>query len=91
MKNCAGFLIREIRLFRPDLILPVGRAAIDSILGETKLADVVGKKFRRPVFGHLCVVIPLPHPSGASPWVYRNPRLHEKALALLRTELGVRS
>ncbi len=87
-RKCARFLEGEIRLLRPDLIVPVGRAALDAILGGTALSDAVGKKWRRPIWGHLCDIIPLPHPSGASPWVYRNRRLHQKALRLLRRELG---
>ena len=33
-----------------------------------KLTDVIGKKLRVTQHGHDFDVIPLPHPSGASPW-----------------------
>ena len=69
----------EIRILRPRLIIPVGRLAITQFIehaelaGETvsfpyRLKNVIGRKFRVQRAGHRCDVIPLPHPSGASPW-----------------------
>jgi hypothetical protein len=48
----------------PRLVVPVGRLAIDDWLGRDALSDVIGQRFE--VDGR--VVVPLPHPSGASSW-----------------------
>lgn len=66
-KLCAPFLTRELDIVRPQLIIPVGRVAIDHFLGRGKLADLIGDVFERD--GRL--VLPLPHPSGANLWLNR--------------------
>ena len=58
----------EIRILRPRLIIPVGRLAIMQFIECEKLAEVIARKFRVAREGHRFDVIPLPHPSGASPW-----------------------
>jgi uracil-DNA glycosylase len=81
--SCAGWMRRELDLLRPELVIPVGRLAIDTLLpGSGALADVVGKKLRRELLGHRCDVIPLPHPSGASTWFKLEPGLTLTARAL---------
>ncbi len=66
---CSRWLVEEVELLKPDLLLPVGAAAIESVLGHRpKLKDVVGVVTRATFHGHACEVIPLPHPSGASTW-----------------------
>lgn len=65
---CDGFLRRELKMVRPELILPVGQLALSILLGEMKLADAVGRSFRRQFDGWTSVLIPLPHPSGANLW-----------------------
>ena len=75
---CAPWLARERELVAPDVIIPVGRLAIDAILGKHPLEDVVGR-----AIDHAGVtVLPLPHPSGASAWanVPANRALLEGAL-----------
>ncbi|HTQ30476.1 MAG TPA: uracil-DNA glycosylase family protein [Opitutaceae bacterium] len=66
--NCARWLEREFALLAPQLVLPVGKLAITQFLGERPLADTVGKKFSITYRGHAADCVPLPHPSGASPW-----------------------
>jgi uracil-DNA glycosylase len=66
--RCARWLEREFALLRPQLVLPVGKLAITQFLGERPLAVVVGEKFRITYAGHTADCVPLPHPSGASPW-----------------------
>jgi uracil-DNA glycosylase len=58
----------EIEILRPRLIIPVGRLAITQFIDCAKLEKVIGRKFRVERAGHRFDVIPLPHPSGASPW-----------------------
>jgi uracil-DNA glycosylase len=66
--NCSGWLEREFELLRPTLVLPVGKLAIAQFLGERPLAETIGQKFRIIYRGHAVDCVPLPHPSGASPW-----------------------
>lgn len=66
--NCAVWLEREFELLRPELILPVGKLAIGQLLGERPLADTIGREFPIDFRGYRADCIPLPHPSGASPW-----------------------
>lgn len=68
IENCAVWLEREVQLLRPELVLPVGKLAIGRVLGERPLADTIGKTFEVTYAGHAMDCIPLPHPSGASPW-----------------------
>jgi len=66
--NCAHWLEREFALLHPQLVLPVGKLAIAQFLGERPLIETVGKKFPVLYRGHAADCVPLPHPSGASPW-----------------------
>jgi uracil-DNA glycosylase len=66
--HCSRWLGREFALLRPQLVLPVGKLAIAQFLGERPLAGVVGEKFHITYAGHTADCVPLPHPSGASPW-----------------------
>ncbi|MBI4508002.1 MAG: uracil-DNA glycosylase family protein [Deltaproteobacteria bacterium] len=83
--SCTGWMEREIELLRPELIIPVGRLAIEQFVPGQPLAEVIGTKHRVKAFGHPCDAIPLPHPSGASTWFKREPgrTLLEKALEVL--------
>jgi uracil-DNA glycosylase len=75
----------EIRILQPRLIIPVGRLAIVQFIDCAKLEDVIGRKFRVAHAGHRFDLIPLPHPSGASPWPKIPPgkALTERALKLI--------
>jgi len=66
--NCAGWLEGEIALLRPALVIPIGKLAIQQFIVFDKLTDVIGKKQRVNYRGHRFDLVPLPHPSGASPW-----------------------
>ena len=66
--NCAGWLRAEIRMLRPNLILPVGSLAINQLMPASPLRNVIGHVHPLHVFGISTDVIPLPHPSGASTW-----------------------
>lgn len=77
---CAPWLELELRLLRPRILLLIGQLAIERFWGHTALGDAVGKLRREPD-GR--VLIPFPHPSGASRW------LNEEAnQALLRRAIG---
>ena len=83
--NCSAWLEREFALLRPALVLPVGKLAISQFLGERPLIETIGKKFSIDYRGHAADCIPLPHPSGASPWHRMEPgiSLLNRALALI--------
>jgi uracil-DNA glycosylase len=86
------FVVREVEILRPRLVLPVGRLAIQEVLGHTEpIAAVVGRAFRTRYHGVDVDVIPLPHPSGASTWFKMEPgrTLLEKALALMKEHAEV--
>ena len=71
--NCAGWLEAEIQILRPDLVIPVGKLAIEQFLPCSSLCDVVGRRLHVRFAGHETDLIPLPHPSGASPWPRMEP------------------
>ena len=68
IERCSAWLEKEVRLLKPQLIIPVGKLAIAQIMPVDKLKDVIGKQHRLNYFGAEVDVIPLPHPSGASTW-----------------------
>lgn len=91
--NCSAWLEREFALLGPTLILPVGKLAISQFLGERPLIETIGRSFSVTYRGHLTDCIPLPHPSGASPWHRMEPGktfLH-RALALVAAHPAVRA
>lgn len=89
--NCSAWLEREFELLRPELVLPVGKLAIGQFLGERPLIETIGKKFEIVYRGHAADCIPLPHPSGASPWHRMEPgkTLLNQALALIAQHQAV--
>ncbi len=87
IERCGTWLQNEIRILSPELIIPVGKLAIARFLGELPpLADLVGKIFAIKKFDRKFDIIPLPHPSGASPWPRIEPgkTLTMQGLALIR-------
>ncbi len=82
--NCSAWLAREFELLHPQLVLPVGKLAIAQFLPIAPLTDLIGRRFSIAYRGHQVDCIPLPHPSGASPWHRMEP-----GKTLLRTALGL--
>jgi uracil-DNA glycosylase len=68
IRNCALWMDDEIRILQPRLVIPVGRLAIVQFIACAKLEQIIGRKFRVVHADHRFDLIPLPHPSGASPW-----------------------
>jgi uracil-DNA glycosylase len=68
IRNCSSWMNDEIDILRPRLVIPVGKLAITQFIAVTKLDAVIGRVF--PMRRNRCAfdLIPLPHPSGASPW-----------------------
>lgn len=68
IRNCAPWMNQEIEILQPRLIIPVGRLAIVQFIDCDKLEQVIGRQFLKRRAGISFDLIPLPHPSGASPW-----------------------
>lgn len=70
VERCGAWMAREVALLRPELVIPVGRLAIEQVLGAkgAKLEEVVGRVRRGVLHGVDSDVIALPHPSGLSSW-----------------------
>jgi uracil-DNA glycosylase len=68
IRNCSSWMDEEIQILKPRLAIPVGRLAIAQFVECRKLEEVIGRKFRVERAGLRFDLIPLPHPSGASPW-----------------------
>jgi uracil-DNA glycosylase len=93
--NCARWLEQEFVLLQPELVLPVGKLAIAQFLPEPlpPLTEIIGRQFTIERGGRQVDVIPLPHPSGASPWHRMEPGLTllQQALALVAAHRAVRN
>lgn len=75
IRNCSTWMNDEIELLQPQLVIPVGKLAISQFLAFEKLAEVVGRSFQLHRNRRAFDLIPLPHPSGASPWHRMEPGL----------------
>ena len=64
--NCKKYLIKQLEIIKPKVVLSLGNAATKSIL-DLQYSDVVGKTFN--VNGYK--VIPIYHPSPISPMSYK--------------------
>lgn len=85
IENCSRWLREEILLLEPKLVIPVGRLAIERFLPCPRMEGVIGAQFSSGLYGRDFDVIPLPHPSGASPWPRIEPgkTLLARAMALI--------
>ncbi len=66
--NCSRWLEAEMAILKPRLVVPVGKLAIQQFIPPAMLTEVIGRKFQIQSHGREFDLIPLPHPSGASPW-----------------------
>ncbi len=82
---CAPWLEQELALVRPRVVLLVGTLAIERLWGRVPLEDAVGRSRRE----NDRILIPLPHPSGASRWLNdaANRGRLERALAIVGWEM----
>jgi uracil-DNA glycosylase len=83
--SCADWLETELRIVQPEVLIPVGRLAMERFLPDIPLSELIGTTRIVEHAGGRSVVIPLPHPSGASSWIHEsgNKLLLEKAIALI--------
>lgn len=83
-KLCRPWLDGELALVKPELIVPVGRLAVNLFYPpKTKLTDVIGESITDEQGRR---IVPLPHPSGSSRWLNdpRNVGRLDRAIYCLR-------
>lgn len=70
VENCSRYIRFEVEFNRPELIIPIGKLAIDQLVEDKKykLDEIIGKKFKKNYYGVELDWIPLPHPSGLNVW-----------------------
>jgi uracil-DNA glycosylase len=85
IRNCSTWMNDEIAILRPQLIIAVGKLAIAQFIPVGKLDEVIGRTFQLRRERRAFDMIPLPHPSGASPWhrIAPGKQLLEKAMRLI--------
>jgi len=79
---CRSYLDQEILCVDPQVIIPIGRLAINLFFPKkTKLQEIIGTEIE--IDGRW--IIPLPHSSGASRWhqIEANRRLINQAISLI--------
>lgn len=86
ISNCSQWLKAESAMLKPELVLPVGKLAINQLHPIKKLDEVVGTPKTVDFYGHQCDMLALPHPSGVSTWTNKEPgkQLLEQALQLIQ-------
>jgi uracil-DNA glycosylase len=92
VRNCSSWLSDEMKILRPRLVIPVGKFAIAQFMAIGNLDSIIGRSFSMKHDGQTCDLIPLPHPSGASPW-HRVPpgkELLGKAMRLIARHPAIR-
>jgi uracil-DNA glycosylase len=84
--NCSDWIEAEMHILKPLLVIPVGKLAIAQFIAPGKLAEIIGRQFGVNYRGHTIDLVPLPHPSGASPWHRIEPgkTLLRRAMKLIR-------
>jgi uracil-DNA glycosylase len=92
-ERCGDWLESELRILRPAVLIPVGRLAIEKFLPALPLSELIGTKRSVEHPGGRSIVIPLPHPSGASSWIHQgaNKVLVDRAIDLIAAELHAQS
>jgi uracil-DNA glycosylase len=92
VRNCSSWMNEEIKILKPRLIIPVGRLAILQFIECEKLEKVIGREFSARRAEQIFDLIPLPHPSGASPWhkIAPGKQLLEKAMRKIARHAAIR-
>ncbi len=85
---CERWRDEELRLLEPSLVVTVGGLAARRLLGVRSVGESVGVRYELDG----AVVIPLPHPSGASSWLNapENRARVAQAVESIRAELSRR-
>ncbi len=88
-------LEKTINDFSPDVVVSIGKLSLSYCLNKevNLLNEFIGKSFLEKPYGLYqkeTLIIPLPHPSGASTWRHKteNKELLKKALNLLKSNIN---
>jgi uracil-DNA glycosylase len=89
IENCSEYLKNALLMLKPKVIVTIGSLALNQMMPNAKFSDVIGLELHQEIISGKTWIIPLPHPSGASPWVYlhENQKKLTKALELLKYRL----
>lgn len=70
ISNCSTFMKFEFQKHKPELVIPIGKLAIQEIMQVQKftLNEVIGKQSKCTLYGVEFDCIPLSHPSGLNVW-----------------------
>lgn len=93
IRNCSSWMNDEFEILRPRLVIPVGKLAIAQFIPVDKLDAVIGRKLWIDHNGVEFDLIPLPHPSGASPWhrIFPGKQLLGKAMRIIARHPAIRA
>jgi uracil-DNA glycosylase len=85
---CASWLEQDLALIQPRVLIPIGGLAVSRFLGnDATMTDLIGARYERDGGAGRAstIIVPLPHPSGASQWfnVPENKARLARALAIL--------
>lgn len=89
VKNERERLRKDLIVFDPKVIVPVGKLSITACLGGDRLlSQYIGNLYVADpynLYGKELLIVPLPHPSGASTWVHMDGHrsLLDTALSIL--------
>lgn len=83
--SCSSWLERELAIIRPRVVIPIGKLAMLRFLPAVSLEELVGKVHVASTLPRNPLIIPLPHPSGASSWIHQgdHPALLRRAIRLI--------
>ncbi len=72
-KNCEEHLINLVNLLKPNLIIPMGAHAARNLLAnKLQISQMAGKIYTSTKLGENIHILPIYHPSPASPVGYKN-------------------
>lgn len=93
IENCRQYLKFEFEWHKPELVIPIGRLAIQEVFGTPlPLAETIGRQVSLELFGLRFDCIALPHPSGLNAWNNMEPgkMLIQEALRLIAQHPAVK-
>jgi uracil-DNA glycosylase family 4 len=63
MENCSAFLERQLSLIKPDLVVLLGRVALERFFPKEKITDAAAQPRRRRIGEREVVILPMLHPA----------------------------
>ena len=85
-KNCRKYLLKQLDIIKPKIILALGDAATKAILDikYKKFSDIVGKEFKIDTY----TIIPIYHPSPISPMSYKgNEKIFKRLAKIVENQI----